>query len=200
MKKTDPGSVQLDPPDNGQRRRRSRAYHEKRRRARLLKQLGLAVLPFGLVLLGLVLISIGFFRYVENESVLSVFLLNRDSAMLHAWSGDEWSSVSRPTEEPLPPMASHVIKDQPREAGERLKVPFYYIGQQFATLRIPSLELELPVFQGDREREFRRGVGHYPGSFFPGQDGNILLAAHRTTHFRRFEFIRTGELVHLETT
>ncbi len=186
--------------DGDHYRRRSRVYHEKRRRARLIKQLSLAVVPFVLVLVGLLLISIGFFRYVENESVLALFLLNRDSAALHDFSGDAWGEVTPTVEETLPEMESHTISTEAENSGERLKVPFYYIGQQFASLRIPSIDVDLPVFQGDREREFSRGVGHFPGSFFPGQNGNILLAAHRTGNFRTFEYIEAGDPVHMETT
>lgn len=189
-----------DLPAPGSHRRRSKAYHARRRRIRLLKRLGLVSIPFVLMLGGLVLVSVGFFRYVEQESVLALFLVRRDAIQTFTYQGDDWNAFAEPTDAPLPPMETHVI--QPTEAGEtgRLKVPFYYIGQQFATLSIPSVNIELAVLQGDREREFKRGVGHYPGSFFPGQGGNILLAAHRTSHFRNFEYLAVGAEVILKTT
>lgn len=182
------------------RTRRSRAYHNKRRRIRRLKRLGLVSVPFVLVLAGLTLLSVGFFSYVEQESVLALFLVRRDAIQRFEYHGDDWNDFARPTEAPLPPLETHVIKPtEPEETG-RLKVPFYYIGQQFATLSIPSVDIEVAVLQGDREREFKRGAGHYPGSFFPGQGGNILLAAHRTSHFRNFEYLEVGAEVFVETT
>lgn len=178
--------------------RRSQAYHEKRRRLRRLKHLGLAAIPFVLFLVGLILVSIGFVRYLEQESALALFLVSRDADRPQSFDAVSWTAL--PTDAPLPPIETHVIKPTEPESTERLKVPFYYIGQQFGTLIIPSVEINLPVLQGDREREFKRGAGHFPGSFFPGQGGNILLAAHRTNHFRNFEYLTVGDEVVVETT
>lgn len=190
----------LYPAGTQQRTRRSKAYHEKRRRIRLFKRLGIVSIPFVFALAGLTLVSVGFFRYVEQESVLALFLVRRDSIQTFEYHGDDWNEFARPTDIPLPPMETHVIKPTEPESTDRLKVPFYYIGQQFATLRIPSVDIDVAVLQGDREREFKRGAGHYPGSFFPGQGGNILLAAHRTSYFRNFEYLEIGAEVYVETT
>lgn len=179
-------------------RRRSKAYHDKRRRLRRIKRLGLAAIPFVIFLVGLVLISIGFVRYVEQESALAIFLVSRDSVRPNSFEAVSWTAI--PTEAPLPPVETHVIKPTESGSTERLKVPFYYIGQQFGTLLIPSVDIELPVMQGDRERDFKRGAGHFPGSYFPGQGGNILLGAHRTNHFRNFEYLSVGDEVTVETT
>lgn len=174
---------------------RSKSYHRKRRARRMWRQFILSALPFFLVVLGLVLISIGFFRYVEQESILAIFLVKRDAARNYSYQGDDWHSILEPEEEILPSLARHTVQSEP---DERLKVPFYYIGEQFATLKIPRVDIEVAVFQGDREREFKRGVGHYTGSFFPGQGGNILLSTHRTTYFRNLEHLSEGDLIHME--
>jgi LPXTG-site transpeptidase (sortase) family protein len=44
------------------------------------------------------------------------------------------------------------------------------------------------------------GVGHYTGSFLPGQGGNILIAGHRTkAKFLNFKNLKIGDLVDFET-
>ena len=82
----------------------------------------------------------------------------------------------------------------------RLVVPFYYYGDQIGIVRISSADLEVNVYQGDREDELQIGAGHYGGSLFPGQGGNIVLAGHRTTYFRNLEYVEIGDRVEFETT
>ena len=184
-----------------QKEHRSRAHRKKRRQTRRLRQLGLAFIPFICVLAGLVLISIGLCRYLEQDSLLSIFLISRESADRQDWRGDNWGVGGRPTPTPT---AAPLLVLPTEAAGEtyngRLVVPFFYIGDQFGTLRIPSVELEVGLFQGDSEAEFRKGAGHYTGSYFPGQNGNILIAGHRTSFFRSFEYLAAGDLVYVETT
>jgi sortase A len=56
-----------------------------------------------------------------------------------------------------------------------------------AVLRIPGIELEVPVYQGTTEHVLRRGAGLVEGTAFPGSMGNVGIAAHRDTHFPRSE-------------
>ena len=39
------------------------------------------------------------------------------------------------------------------------------------------MKLELPIYHGDTLKILRKGVGHYAGSYFPGENGTVLLAA-----------------------
>lgn len=69
------------------------------------------------------------------------------------------------------------------------------------TLRIPSLELEEHVYEGVDPDTLTLGVGHYPGTAFPGEDGNIVLAGHSVatdTHpgpFTRIDELKEGDEV-----
>ncbi len=56
-------------------------------------------------------------------------------------------------------------------------------GKEFATLDIPSINVNLPVFQGDTLDIMRYGIGHYSGSLFPGEGGTIILAGHNDRGF-----------------
>src|SRR5690606_7176366 len=43
------------------------------------------------------------------------------------------------------------------------------------------------------EDELQRGVGHYPGTAYPGQESQIVLSGHRDTVFRQFGELEIGD-------
>ena len=63
-------------------------------------------------------------------------------------------------------------------------------GKKYATLKISAIDLELPLYYGDTLSILRYGVGQYAGSYFPGEGGTTIIAAHNTTNF----FARVEEL------
>lgn len=69
------------------------------------------------------------------------------------------------------------------------------IGEEFATLEIPSLDFSSSVIHGDSDAELRRGIGHFAGSTLPGENGNIIISAHRDTAFKALEHIKTDDEV-----
>lgn len=59
------------------------------------------------------------------------------------------------------------------------------MGEAFAVMYIPALQAGkkgMPVIQGVREDDLRRGLGHYPETALPGQVGNFAVAGHRATN------------------
>lgn len=69
-------------------------------------------------------------------------------------------------------------------------------------LRIPSLELEVPIIAGVEPGDLNRGVGWYPGSALPGQVGNFAVAGYRFSNgepFRRLLELKIGDQVVVET-
>jgi sortase A len=72
-------------------------------------------------------------------------------------------------------------------------------GSAIGRLEIPSIDLSAMLVEGTGERELRRGVGHIEGTALPGQHGNIGLAAHRDTFFRRLAEVQNGDAVNLVT-
>ena len=63
-------------------------------------------------------------------------------------------------------------------------------GSKFADLKIDKIDLNLPIYHGDSMKILKLGVGHYAGSYFPGENGSIILAGHNNKGF----FDRLGEL------
>lgn len=66
-------------------------------------------------------------------------------------------------------------------------------GTQYATLEIPKLNLNLPVYFGDTLEILKKGVGHSSGSYFPGEGGSIVYMGHNSKNmFRRFSELQVG--------
>jgi len=80
------------------------------------------------------------------------------------------------------------------EARRLLKYPNY--GQKYATLKISSINLSLPLYFGDTLKILRHGVGHFAGSYFPGENGTIILAAHNNKgFFHELDKVKIGDKV-----
>ena len=70
-------------------------------------------------------------------------------------------------------------------------------------LKIPSINLEVPLLEGTDDLTLNRAVGHIEGTAAPGGLGNIGVAGHRDGFFRGLKDIQTGqaiELVHQQRT
>lgn len=72
-------------------------------------------------------------------------------------------------------------------------------GEVVGRLEVPRIGLSLMVFQGVDEGILTVGAGHVPSTSLPGADGNIAIAAHRDTFFRKLEGIHPGDAIHLAT-
>ena len=74
-------------------------------------------------------------------------------------------------------------------------------GSKFGTLKIDSIKLSLPIYHGDNLKILRKGAGHYAGSYFPGEGGGIILAAHNTSgFFKEIDKVKKGDIVTIEAT
>ena len=70
----------------------------------------------------------------------------------------------------------------------------------FATLKIPSINVEVPLYHGDSLDILKRGVGHYPGSYFPGEGASVILAAHNSKqHFMYLPKLKKKDMVIVDT-
>lgn len=72
-------------------------------------------------------------------------------------------------------------------------------GSIWATIKIPDIGVEAPVYHGDTLDIIKYGVGHYSGSYFPGEGGTIILAAHNSRqHFMYLPKLKEGAEVIIE--
>jgi sortase A len=64
---------------------------------------------------------------------------------------------------------------------------------------IPRLGLSAMITEGVDDDALGRGIGHAPKTPFPGERGNVGLAAHRDTYFRKLKDIARGDRVQVTT-
>ncbi len=73
-------------------------------------------------------------------------------------------------------------------------------GTQYATIEIPKIDVDLPVYFGDTLEILKKGVGHSSGSYFPGEGGSIIYMGHNSKKvFRRFSELQKGNEIIVKT-
>jgi sortase A len=73
------------------------------------------------------------------------------------------------------------------------------MGEPVAVLRIPSVNIEVPVYVGTSELNLNRGAGLIEGMGTPDGGGNIGIAGHRDGFFRALKDIKQGDRIELLT-
>ena len=66
-------------------------------------------------------------------------------------------------------------------------------------LSVPRLHLSAMVREGVEAKTLRLSVGHIPATALPGQAGNVGIAGHRDTFFRRLKDLRTKDEIVFST-
>lgn len=64
---------------------------------------------------------------------------------------------------------------------------------------VPRIHLSAMITDGTNDRALRLAVGHVTGTALPGDGGNVALAAHRDTFFRRLGELESGDLIRITT-
>ena len=72
------------------------------------------------------------------------------------------------------------------------------IKRRVAKLDIPRLGVAGYVEDGLDNKTLRRAIGHAEWSAHAGQDGNVVLAAHRDTFFSGLRGVKLGDIVYLQ--
>lgn len=56
-------------------------------------------------------------------------------------------------------------------------------GTKYATLKIETIGVDLPVYYGESYSVLKNGIGHDSQSYFPGEGGSIVYMGHNLKHF-----------------
>lgn len=84
------------------------------------------------------------------------------------------------------------------EEKQVINYPEY--GTQYATIEIPRIDVNLPVYFGDTLEILKKGVGHSSGSYFPGEGGSIVYMGHNSRNvFRRLSELQIGDDITVTT-
>jgi len=66
-------------------------------------------------------------------------------------------------------------------------------GSVLAKFEVPRLQMSLVVLEGADLRTLDKSIAHVETTAMPGEYGNIGIAGHRNTHFKKMEWIRRGD-------
>src|SRR5207244_8091714 len=72
-------------------------------------------------------------------------------------------------------------------------------GDVIGKLEISRIGIAVMVLQGVDENTLRLGAGHVPGTPLPGIEGNVAIAAHRDSFFRKLEGILPSDHIRFST-
>ena len=74
-------------------------------------------------------------------------------------------------------------------------------GSKYATLKINSIDVNLPVYYGANYSTLKSGVAHDNASYFPGEGGSIIFAGHNfKTFLAKLPQAKIGDKIEVETT
>jgi sortase A len=72
-------------------------------------------------------------------------------------------------------------------------------GSPLSRMAIPRLAVSVVVSEGIKPYTLARAAGHIPGTAFPDESGNVGIAGHRDTFFRKLGEIRRDDRIILTT-
>ena len=145
------------------------------------------------VLWTIAVVALGWFAYVQADAYFFQqdqnrrmdALLRRSAASAAGGEKDSAASTSGATlggEMPTATTGVHILR-----------------GALVARIDIPRLRVSEAVIEGDDTETLRHAVGHIPGTALPGEPGNIGLAGHRDSFFRKIGELKDGDTLILET-
>ena len=162
----------------------------------------LRILERGLLLLGLLLLAMFAFAHIHRFIMFRAEMAKFETQQLE--SPKEVAAGTKATDG-----ATHNADLQPAQnsgysLGSNRRTKLHQASlrepvESLAVLRIPTLDLEVPVLEGTDAVTLNRGVGRIAGTSLPGQGGNIGIAGHRDGFFRKLKDIRTGDAIELVT-
>ena len=127
-----------------------------------------AKFPLLIIFIGLILLGIGGWQYINGKYQTKASLKEAKKMVL---------------EQPDDKNAGAVRKNYAPPK----------VGDTAGLLVIPKIKAELAIVEGTDPDDLEKGVGHYKGTFYPGDNGQIVLSGHRDTVFRRLGDLKTGD-------
>jgi sortase A len=157
-------------------------------RGKVLRRTQLVLLIMGMLLIGI------FITAHIHKSVLSRAATIRFETLKAERSDDKMVSIAlnQHFEFDFSLWDERRIAAYQQSLSERFEPPL-------AVLRIARVHLEVPVLNGIDDLSLNRGVGYIPGTYRPGETGNIGIAGHRDGFFRALKDVGPGDMIELET-
>src|SRR5688572_362122 len=134
-----------------------------------------------LLVLGLVLIGVSAATRIQGQISADLAIQNFEAVPLESAQDVDVSLWS-----------AQRVQHYKESLAEKTDLPL-------AVLRIPKLNLKVPVFNGTDEWTLNRGAGRIIGTTRLGEVGNTGIAGHRDGFFRGLKDISSGDVVELTT-
>lgn len=128
---------------------------------------------------------------MNGVKIFSLILITIGLALI-GYSGWKILYTTEQTEQSLKE-AKAVINQKGTLQKKEVKAFHPKKGEAVGILAIPKLKAELPIVEGTNADDLEKGVGHYKDSYYPNQNGQIVLSGHRDTVFRRTEELEIGD-------
>lgn len=135
------------------------------------------------LLLAIAIVCLGYYGYVSAETALYQAFEEREL--------DKILTSVETADRPADARDAALASAAPRVRPVR--------GSTIGRIEIPRLGVSAVVRSGSDARTLRLAVGHIPGTSLPGHSGNVGLAAHRDTFFRRLGDIRPEDEIIVTT-
>jgi len=90
-----------------------------------------------------------------------------------------------------------IVSKAPK-SGKR-RAPVVKEGTVVGKFELPRLGLSYVVLEGTADRTLDKSIGRVVGSSLLGEPGNIGIAGHRNTHFRKLEWARRDDEIIITT-
>jgi sortase A len=141
--------------------------------------------------------------FVIYSSLSELQVLNREVAEALETEPEAEPASTYPVVLPggsLPPSSEGTVPGQLRhlvEPGASIPIPTPG-PRQASRISIPSIDVDVPVVEGDGWEELKMGAGHRVGSANPGERGNIVISGHNDVYgeiFRYLEDVNIGDEV-----
>ena len=87
----------------------------------------------------------------------------------------------------------------PASSLESQVAPFIGPDGLIGRMEIQRLSVSVLVVEGTGKTTLRHAAGHIIGTALPGRSGNVGIAGHRDTFFRRLQHIRRDDIITLTT-
>jgi sortase A len=129
------------------------------------------------LLLVIGILGVGYYAYVSAETMLYQAYENRE----------------------LDAILTREAPAAPSTSGDAIPRRTPAAGETVGRLEIPRLGVSAIIKAGTDARTLRLAVGHIPGTALPGERGNVGLAGHRDTFFRRLRDIQSDDEIRLTT-
>ena len=126
-------------------------------------------------------------------------------ASTQAAAGTAGAAPAPPSPPPPPPRELTWSGKVDMKLWSPIRVKLYKVALQretpptLAILRIPRLELEVPVYDGTSDAVLDLAAGRIEETALPGTVGNVGIAAHRDGFFRVLKDIKEGDALVLDT-